>query len=170
MSDLELTEAIFRDRTREASQRLLELLAHHHDYRVPYQPKPAEPERIEFVAPKEPTDEFKNLWFGVPEPIEAPEPIIPKMTDIKRAICKHFNVSLTDLMSVRRDRKVCRPRQVAMYLCKEYTNRSLPEIGRGFGGRDHTTALHAVRKVKSLCLTNPVIAHDVAHLEARFAP
>src|SRR5690606_18372159 len=63
--------------------------------------------------------------------------------EIKRRVADYYNLRMTDLVSARRARAVARPRQVAMFLCKHLTPRSLPEIGRGFGGRDHTTVIHA---------------------------
>lgn len=69
---------------------------------------------------------------------------------IQRAVCDEFRLSLTDMVSKRRARAVARPRQVAMYLCKKMTKRSLPDIGRRFGGRDHTTVMHAVKRIESL--------------------
>ena len=66
-----------------------------------------------------------------------------------------------DMLSARRSRAVARPRQIAMYLSKQLTTRSLPEIGRKFGGRDHTTVIHAVRKVESLRESDPSIEEDV---------
>ena len=69
---------------------------------------------------------------------------------IQRAVCDVFKVTLTDMVSKRRARVIARPRQVAMYLCKQMTKRSLPDIGRRFGGRDHTTVMHAVKRIKQL--------------------
>jgi chromosomal replication initiator protein len=65
------------------------------------------------------------------------------------------------MSSARRSRAVARPRQVAMYLSKQLTSRSLPEIGRAFGGRDHTTVMHAVRKIEELVKTDSAFAEDV---------
>lgn len=70
--------------------------------------------------------------------------------EIQRKVAEHYNLKLADLFSERRARAVARPRQVAMYLCKKLTPRSLPEIGRKFGGRDHTTVMHAVKKIEEL--------------------
>ncbi len=70
--------------------------------------------------------------------------------EIQKRVAEHFNIRLADMHSARRARAVARPRQVAMYLAKQLTSRSLPEIGRKFGGRDHTTVMHAVRKVEEL--------------------
>ena len=70
--------------------------------------------------------------------------------EIQKQVASHFNIRVSDMHSARRARSVARPRQVAMYLAKQLTSRSLPEIGRKFGGRDHTTVMHAVRKVDEL--------------------
>ena len=93
------------------------------------------------------------------------EPRRVKIEDIQRAVAKHFNVSKADLLSSRRTRSVVRPRQIAMYLSKLLTPRSLPEIGRRFGGRDHTTVLHAVRKIEGLMGNDRSLADDVAFLK-----
>ncbi len=77
------------------------------------------------------------------------EPRRVKIEDIQKIVARHYNVSRTELLSNRRTRTIVKPRQVAMYLSKVLTPRSLPEIGRRFGGRDHTTVLHAVRKIES---------------------
>ena len=81
--------------------------------------------------------------------------------DIQKQVASHFNVRVADMHSARRARSVARPRQVAMYLAKQLTSRSLPEIGRKFGGRDHTTVMHAVRKIDELRETDPAFAEDV---------
>ena len=81
--------------------------------------------------------------------------------EIQRKVADHYNIRLTDMHSARRARQVARPRQVAMYLAKQLTARSLPEIGRKFGGRDHTTVMHAVRKVEELMTDDAQIAQDV---------
>ncbi len=81
--------------------------------------------------------------------------------EIQRKVAEHFNLRLTDMHSARRARNVARPRQIAMYLAKQLTARSLPEIGRKFGGRDHTTVMHAVRKVDELMAEDTQIAQDV---------
>ena len=81
--------------------------------------------------------------------------------EIQKRVAEHFNIRLTDMYSARRARAVARPRQVAMYLSKQLTARSLPEIGRKFGGRDHTTVMHAVKKVEELRQTDACFAEDV---------
>ncbi|PLX38043.1 MAG: chromosomal replication initiator protein DnaA [Hyphomicrobiales bacterium] len=84
-----------------------------------------------------------------------------RIEDIQRVVSKHYNVSRSDLVSERRTRTIVRPRQVAMYLAKTMTPRSLPEIGRHFGGRDHTTVLHAVRKIEELCRNDTGLAQEI---------
>ena len=81
--------------------------------------------------------------------------------EIQKQVASHFNVRISDMHSARRARSVARPRQVAMYLAKQLTTRSLPEIGRKFGGRDHTTVMHAVRKVDELREHDPTFNEDV---------
>jgi len=81
--------------------------------------------------------------------------------EIQKRVAEHFNIRLADMHSARRSRAVARPRQVAMYLSKQLTSRSLPEIGRKFGGRDHTTVMHAVNKVEELRGGDIVFAEDV---------
>ena len=81
--------------------------------------------------------------------------------EIQKRVAEHYNIRLADMHSARRARAVARPRQVAMYLAKQLTSRSLPEIGRKFGGRDHTTVMHAVRKVEELKTVDSSFADDV---------
>lgn len=81
--------------------------------------------------------------------------------EIQRKVAEHFNIRLSDLIGPRRQRVFARPRQMAMYLAKHMTSRSLPEIGRRFGGRDHTTVMHGVRKIEELKATDSQIADDL---------
>lgn len=90
--------------------------------------------------------------------------------DVKRAACEVFAVRMEELDCARRAREVARPRQVAMYLAKQMTQRSLPEIGRRFGGRDHTTVIHAVRVVTQLCRADPEFATLVELARAAVHP
>lgn len=85
--------------------------------------------------------------------------------EIQKRVAEHFNIKLAEMSSARRSRAVARPRQVAMYLAKQLTARSLPEIGRKFGGRDHTTVMHAVRKVDELRGLDAAFAEDVELLK-----
>jgi chromosomal replication initiator protein len=97
--------------------------------------------------------------------IRPQEPKRVKIEDIQRIVARHYNVSRGDLLSSRRTANVVRPRQVAMYLAKTLTLRSLPEIGRRFGGRDHTTVLHAVRKIEHLVGADTALAEEVETLK-----
>ncbi len=97
--------------------------------------------------------------------IRPQEPRRVKIEDIQRVVARQYNVSRSDLLSSRRTANVVRPRQVAMYLAKTLTLRSLPEIGRRFGGRDHTTVLHAVRKIEALVGKDTTLADEVELLK-----
>ena len=88
-----------------------------------------------------------------------------RIEDIQKIVARQFNVSKNDLLSNRRTRVIVRPRQIAMYLAKMMTPRSLPEIGRRFGGRDHTTVLHAVRKIESMTADDQKLAHEIELLK-----
>ena len=89
------------------------------------------------------------------------EPKRVRIEDIQRVVARHYNVSKTELLSNRRTRTIVKPRQIAMYLAKVMTPRSLPEIGRRFGGRDHTTVLHAVRKIEDLSGNDNTLAQEL---------
>ncbi len=81
--------------------------------------------------------------------------------EIQKRVAEHFRIRISDMHSARRSRAVARPRQVAMYLAKQLTPRSLPEIGRKFGGRDHTTVMHAVRKIEELRAGDGSLSEDI---------
>ena len=93
------------------------------------------------------------------------EPKRIKIEDIQRVVARQYNVSRSDLLSSRRTANVVRPRQVAMYLAKTLTLRSLPEIGLRFGGRDHTAVLHAVRKIEALVSKDTALSEEVESLK-----
>ena len=97
--------------------------------------------------------------------VGAREPRRVRIEDIQRVVARHYNVSKADLLSSRRTRTIVRPRQIAMYLAKVLTPRSLPEIGRRFGGRDHTTVLHAVRKIEGLIEGDRTLAEEIELLK-----
>jgi hypothetical protein len=121
---------------------------------------PIEPEPVEVIEPVDPIKEWverqraipikKKPWFFVEKDLGPVVHRPPAVDEIITATARHFKFSLTDLMACRRLASVVRARQVAMYLTKVLTTRSFPEIGRRFGGRDHTTVLHAVRKIERL--------------------
>ena len=81
--------------------------------------------------------------------------------DIQRKVAEFYNLRMSDMLSARRSRVVARPRQIAMYLSKQLTPRSLPEIGRRFGGRDHTTVMHAVKKIEELRAIDASLSEDI---------
>jgi chromosomal replication initiator protein len=83
------------------------------------------------------------------------------IAEIQKRVCEHYKIRLSDMSSARRARAVARPRQVAMYLAKQLTQRSLPEIGRNFGNRDHTTVIHAIARVTELMQRDDTLAEDV---------
>ena len=83
-----------------------------------------------------------------------------RIDNIQRTVAEYYNIKISDILSKRRNRSIARPRQMAMSLAKELTNHSLPEIGEAFGGLDHTTVLHACRKIAELRDSNADIAED----------
>jgi chromosomal replication initiator protein len=85
--------------------------------------------------------------------------------DIQRKAAEFYHLDLRDFISKQRSRRVARPRQIAMYLSRQLTERSLPEIGRRFGGRDHTTVLHACRRIKALCDADPMFRQEIEFLK-----
>jgi chromosomal replication initiator protein len=93
--------------------------------------------------------------------IRAHEPKRVKIEDIQKLVANHYSVSRADILSSRRTAVVVKPRQVAMFLAKTLTMRSLPEIGRRFGGRDHTTVLHAVRKIEALSANDGTLRDEL---------
>lgn len=97
--------------------------------------------------------------------VQGIEPRRIKIEDILRIISRHFGVSKGDLLSQRRHRSVVWPRQIGMYLAKQLTARSLPEIGRRFGNRDHTTVLHAIRKIENEISGNPRLRDEIDELK-----
>lgn len=89
--------------------------------------------------------------------------------NIQKTVAEYYKIKVADLLAKRRSRSIASPRQMAMALAKELTNHSLPEIGDAFGGRDHTTVLHACRKIKKLLITSPDILEDYKNLMRIFS-
>lgn len=92
-------------------------------------------------------------------------PVIPKFSAIMGATCRHYDVTQIDLISSRRTKDVVRPRQVVMYLARYFTAMSLPQIASRLGGRDHTTALHGVNKIKALIECDIRFAADIDNIK-----
>jgi hypothetical protein len=194
MSDINLgnTESELYERNKQATSDLLERLVHFHgqeeiDAIDDRQAGILESELLAvpaFIEPKieVPTNGYdqawierqkkipmpaKPAWFSVVADLGPLEPRRPRIEEIQIAVAKHYGVKRLDILSDRRTANVVRPRQMAMYLCKELTMRSLPEIGRRFGGRDHTTVLHAVRKIAHLAtLATNYVASDIETIRA----
>jgi chromosomal replication initiation ATPase DnaA len=158
--DLADTEAEQRLRTKNATDALLIKLKQQHDYSVrrPFvRPVMTKREVVEIKVAPEIATPIEVCILPVPEgrlTIEA----------IKRVVCKHFKITHNDMISERRHKKVQQPRAVAMYLAKEFTPSSLPMIGRHFGNRDHTTALHSIQKIARMMLTDDPLVQEVSYL------
>jgi hypothetical protein len=107
-----------------------------------------------------------ETWFRiVPDEAQAAPAVIVSIRQIQRAVVDQFPaVSRVDICSARRTNMVVMPRQIAMYIAKVLTSKSLPDIGRMFGGRDHTTVIHAVRKIAGLIRSDPAVAQDVGEI------
>lgn len=123
-----------------------------------------------------PVPVYRHPWerFApyTPERLFPGHPDVPKVIssgrlteDIQRLVAHYYGVKRTEILSERRTAKVVKARQVAMYLTKKLTSRSLPEIGRRFGGRDHTTVLHAVRKIEGLVARDTALRDEVESLK-----
>ena len=158
---LDLGGEEYRAKIKFSTERLLSVLAEHHDYSIvkPPPPKPKIKKSIPIVVRVEKSEPIEVLVLPIPEATITIE-------GIKRVVCRHFGLSHSDIISQRRHHVAVIPRQVSMYIAKVLTPRSLPEIGRRFGGRDHTTVLHAVRKIERLLLTDEKLAADVAAIKA----
>ena len=107
---------------------------------------------------------FKT-WFCIVDEINPPPPPRLSIEEIQTAVARYCKVAQPDLISARRTADVVRPRQIAMFLAKTLTPNSLPVIGRKFGGRDHTTVLHAVRKIENLVNTDGALAEEIELLK-----
>ena len=163
-------------------ERKLQLLARQHDFR---RAPEARPEVLEFLADRF-TDSVRELEGALNTLVarlsegvctltldEAQAILRPHLRggekrvtvdDIQKATAEHFGLKQADLISERRNRAIARPRQAAMWLAKQLTTRSLPDIGRRFGGRDHTTVLHAVRRIEELKAADPQLTRDLETL------
>ncbi len=110
-------------------------------------------------------ERFKEPWFSIVDEISERAQQRVNVLKIQMATARYYNVSRADILSHRRTNNVVKPRQIAMYLCKVLTMKSLPEIGRMFDGRDHTTILHAVKKIESLIAKDAVLASEVGSIK-----
>lgn len=107
--------------------------------------------------------QFKDPWFTIEE--VGPAGLhVHSITAIQRIVCKHFGITMAQMTGQRRHTKVVRPRQVAMYFCRQLTERSWPDIGRRFGGKDHTTVLAAIRRIEKMMTESPEFNLEVNQL------
>lgn len=163
-SPLQLAEHLKRrERLRrfaERAQRLLDIKPE----LIEASPIHAAPPDVIALVPQEPSP-------APPDAIHVPwlDDNILSIQAIKRAVAKHFNVTTMDIDSARRHAKIMRPRQITYYLAKTLTRRSLPEIGRRIGSRDHTTILSGARKIESLMAADPDVAACVEAIRLTIA-
>ena len=102
--------------------------------------------------------------------IEVPQVVTrPTIAAIQAEVSRYYGLPSLEMVSQRRGREIARPRQVAMFLCRELTTHSLPRIGDFFGGRDHTTVMHGCKVIEALIFDDPIIQQDVRYLKARLA-
>jgi chromosomal replication initiator protein len=116
--------------------------------------------------PKLPPRTVLSLYRGLMT-VGPPQPVVPTIATIQTIVAAYYGLSRLELISDRRSRDVARPRQVAMWIAKKITTRSLPDIGRRFGGRDHTTVLHAIRRIEELRAEDPEIENACTRLLER---
>lgn len=173
------SEKCVRDRNKESTDALLAALILHHgvpsvdlpsDAPAPAEPVQASEAVIDLVpavvmAPPKTSWGAMQAWLDRYEPL--PKGNYPAVGDIKKVVAKHYGITVIDIDSHRRTADVTGPRQVAMYLTKKLTPRSLPDIGRKFGGRDHTTVHHAVHKIERLIASDPEMAAEIETLEEK---
>lgn len=129
-----------------------------------------EPPPVEKPQQESPDDDWadrqKKLWFGVVADLGPVTPRAIHISDIQKAAANFYNSTVTDMCGPRRTAQVVRARQIAMYLAKTLTLRSLPDVGRRFGNRDHTTVLHAVRKIEGLLPRDPNLVAEIEFLKS----
>jgi hypothetical protein len=121
---------------------------------LPPDPAPVAPPAVAFK---------KEPWFYI---VGVSADALLTMRQIKEAVCEHFGLEMVSMSTGRRNRAEVRPRQIAMYLCRELTSQSMPQIGRGFGGKDHSTIHHACGRIRSLLLADKKMSRDVAAIRA----
>lgn len=110
--------------------------------------------------------ETPELWaLSLPIPyhmqIDAPPPRQPCVSDIQRAVAVHYGVTRAEILSIRHPKKIVMPRQVAVFICRQLTGHSYPDLGRRFGNRHHATLIYAYQKIDELIQTSPSVAADV---------
>jgi hypothetical protein len=166
------------DKAKNGSAQLLSRLRKHHAELMQKEEPEAEIEIIEVepepVAEPDPIKAWaerqkaipipKAGWFSVEKDLGPTSHRTIQVEDIIKAVGRHYGIARNEILSVRRDKDVVLPRQVAVYLCKQLTSRSLPEIGRRMG-RDHTTILYSVRRVNQRLAEDNGLAEDIAEIK-----
>jgi hypothetical protein len=159
-------------RNRKSCKALLHLLELHHGAEevasqpvevIEPEPIPAPP--VELPNGSVPAFNAFQAWIDKFEPL--PAPTYPTIHKIKRCVSEHFGITVPEIDSDRRMKRVVRPRQIAMYITKKLTPRSLPDIGRKFGGKDHSTVHHAVHKIENLVEHDAGFAGEISILMAK---
>ena len=125
---------------------------------------PAVRQRVEALSPKQLRQLTLDFAKEALKDLLASQARMVTVENIQKTVADYYKVRMADLLSKRRSRSVARPRQVAMALAKELTNHSLPEIGDAFGGRDHTTVLHACKRIKELRDSEQRMSEDYSNL------
>jgi hypothetical protein len=166
-SDRDGLENYIHKQNKSRSRALLEALVANHGNGIDLPPLEDDSEDDEETSRNEEPDWWPCMWFGdlvSPQGPRSDGP--PTISFIQSIVAKSFNVTKMDILSHRRTQNVVLPRQIAMYLAKTLTPRSYPEIGRRFGGRDHTTAIHSVHKISARCVSDPEFAGRINALKA----
>lgn len=128
------------------------------------EPVPADP-----VIEERPREEPKSPWFSIVKEVDLVPRDYPSIAMIQRVVSEYYNITKNDLLSACREWRVAHPRQIAMYLCRDLTPKSLPEIGRRFGKRDHSTVHHAYHKIRNLIATDAAFAAEIGKLKELLA-
>lgn len=126
-------------------------------------------EQMPKPAAQESTLAIKQPWFSIVKETGFEPRGYPSIDRIQLVICEHFGLSRNDLRSACRERRIAYPRQIAMYLCRELTPKSLPDIARRFGKRDHSTAHHAYHKIRNKITSDVAFAAEISKLKEMLA-
>jgi len=170
-TDCDGLERFIRKQNKASSRRLLEVLVANHGDPIDLPPLDDDDDEEPAETPRniEP-DWWPCMWFGDLVSATAPRPEgPPRIAFIQAIVAKSYGMTTLDMVSQCRTRDVVLPRQIAMYLAKNMTPRAYPEIGRRFGGRDHTTVIHAIRKIGARCVSDPEFAGRINALKAEIS-
>jgi len=169
-TDCDNLERVVHKQNKASTRALLEALVANHGEPSDLPPLEDDSEEDEEVPRNIEPDWWPCMWFGDLVTAQGPRPDGPPTISLIQAIvARSFNLTKIDIVSQRRTQNVVLPRQIAMYLAKNMTLRSYPEIGRRFGGRDHTTAIHAVHKIRARCVSDPEFAGRINALKAEIS-